>query len=58
MSFFFLKVQAEKTNSEFQKTFRENIFATAAQNESKNFYNYISILAIVNYRKSVYASPL
>ena len=33
-----------------------NVFATAVQNETKNFKSYILILAIVNYRKGFDAS--
>ena len=61
----FLEIQAGRTNSRFPKTalgnislYLLNIFATAGpKSEQKIFKNYISIIAMVNDRNWLKASP-
>ena len=61
-----MEVQAEKTDSEFPKTFCRRYFFVfeeylcncSPKQEPKNFKTYISILALVNHRNCLDASPL
>ena len=66
-SLFFLEVQAEKADSGFSKTFYARYLfvfvkylnkVLQPQNENKTFQKLIPILAIVNHRNCLDASPL